>query len=113
MFYSIGFHVIGTGVPHAINALVSRGCNQETTLEEAILMVYEAKKMAERAPGVGSNITDMCLLTIENIYQFSRDMIDDKIGSIYEKWRFGSDQTWKEDMTSFLKETFRSDEVDI
>ncbi len=51
-----------------MNTLVARGCNQETPLEDALLIVYEAKKMAEKAPGVGFTITDMCIIDADDIY---------------------------------------------
>ncbi|VVB63557.1 Uncharacterised protein [uncultured archaeon] len=111
-FDSLGFHVIGTGLPHAINALVSRGCNQETPLDETLMIVYEAKKMAERAPGVGSVFTDMGIMCNGKIYQLSRDKIDGELNSIYDKWRFGGDPTWTDDITSFLKGVFDDGKTD-
>lgn len=112
-FDSIGFHVIGTGQPHAINALVSRGCNQETGLGDAIMMVYDAKRMAERAPGVGSGVTDMCIVHNGKIYPLLREKIDNELYRIYEsKWRYGGDSSWKDDMENFLKEVFDDGEKD-
>jgi 20S proteasome alpha/beta subunit len=102
-FDSIGFDVIGSGLPHAMNTLVARGCNQETPLEDALLIVYEAKKMAEKAPGVGANITDMCIIDSDDTYILSREKIDGELNSIYEKWRAGNDLVWKSDIRSFIE----------
>jgi hypothetical protein len=102
-FDSIGFDVIGSGLPHAMNTLVGRSCNQETPLGEALLIVYEAKKMAEKAPGVGANITDMCIIDADDIYMLPRDKIDGELYSIYEKWRAGNDMTWKSEIQSFIE----------
>jgi len=66
-FDAIGFHAIGSGLPHAMTTLIGRGCYQETPLKEALLIVYEAKKMAEKAPGVGANITDLCIMSPEEL----------------------------------------------
>jgi len=52
-FDSIGYHAIGSGEPHAIYSLVEDGHTHLTTIREAMWSVFEAKKMAERAPGVG------------------------------------------------------------
>ena len=46
-FDSLGFHAIGSGMRHAIDTFITRGCNQGASLEEAFLMTYGAKKIAE------------------------------------------------------------------
>jgi ATP-dependent protease HslVU (ClpYQ) peptidase subunit len=67
-FDAIGFHAIGSGGPHALNTLIARGCHQETALWEGTLIVYEAKKMAEKAPGVGARITNMSIMNSKGFF---------------------------------------------
>jgi len=101
-FDAIGFHAIGSGLPHAINTLIARGCHQDTPLQEALLIVYEAKKIAEKAPGVGANITDICIMTPKGIIEFPRDKID-QLHEIYERW-LRKESNWTSDLDALLKE---------
>ena len=96
---SIGFHAIGSGFPHAINALTARVCHQNLPLEEVFMIVYEAKKMAERAPGVGlkSNFT---IINDKKITNISEEAID-KLPPIYEKW-LRKDEDWKKELESTI-----------
>lgn len=53
-FDSIGYHAIGSGEPHATFSLIEDGYSSHSaTLQEAMWGVFQAKKRAERAPGVG------------------------------------------------------------
>lgn len=99
---AIGFHAIGSGLPHAINTLIAHGFNQYMSTEEALLIMYAAKKFAEKAPGVGSGITDICILEQEGVFELPRDSLD-KLGDFYGKWLRG-DPSWKDDVTDFLKD---------
>ncbi|MCK4385992.1 MAG: hypothetical protein KAW52_06985 [candidate division Zixibacteria bacterium] len=99
---AIGFHAIGSGLPHAVNTLIARGCYQGTALKEALLIVYEAKKMAEKAPGVGANITDMCIMDPQGITEFPHDKFGE-LHKIYEKWA-RREPNWASDLDIFLKE---------
>lgn len=101
-FDAIGFHAIGSGLPHALNTLIAREHHQGTTLEESLLIVYEAKKMAEKAPGVGSNRTDLGILNSEGWFQVPDDKLSE-LGQIHSKWVI-KESTWKTDAKSFLKE---------
>jgi len=101
-FDAIGFHAIGSGQPHAINTLIARGCHQDTSLQEALLIVYEAKKIAEKAPGVGANITDICIMTPKGIIEFPRNKID-QLHEIYERW-LRRESNWASDLGALLKE---------
>lgn len=100
-FDAIGFHAIGSGLPHAINTLIARKCNQEVSLEEGFLTVYEAKKMAEKAPGVGTNITDMCIMNSQGIKDFPREKFEE-LHKIYEKW-IRRESDWANGMDALLK----------
>jgi len=101
-FDAIGFHAIGSGLPHAINTLIARNCNQELSLPEVFLIVYEAKKMAEKAPGVGTTITDMCIMNSRGISEFPREKISE-LQEIYEKW-VRREPNWVNDLNVLLKE---------
>ena len=102
-FDAIGFNAIGSGLPHAINTLIARGCNQEVSVEEGLLIVYEAKKMAEKAPGVGANITDISIMHSKGIAEFPREKLGE-LYKIYEKW-VRRDENWASDLNALLKET--------
>ncbi len=101
-FDAIGFHAIGSGLPHALNTLIAREHHSGTTLEESLLIVYEAKKVAEKAPGVGSNRTDLGVLNSEGWSQVPDDKLSE-LGQIHAKWVI-KDSAWKTDAKSFLKE---------
>jgi len=101
-FDAVGFHAIGSGLPHAVNTLVARGCYPGTSSGECFLIVYEAKKMAEKAPGVGTNITDMCIMSPETIIEFPRDKLEE-VDTIYKKW-VQREPDWLNNVTTLLKE---------
>jgi 20S proteasome alpha/beta subunit len=69
-FDAIGFHAIGSGLPHAINTFIAKDYNQSFPLREALLIIYEAKKISEKAPGVGENITDISVISNKRIINF-------------------------------------------
>ena len=102
-FDSIGFHAIGSGVPHALNSLIARGCNQGTCPEECLITIFEAKKMAEKAPGVGCTLTNICFLCPKKgIVEFPQDKYD-KLEQIFEGW-VKDDNNWNSEATSLLKD---------
>jgi len=101
-FDAIGFHAIGSGLPHAINTLIARGCYQGIALGEGLLIVYEAKKMAEKAPGVGANITDICIMNSQGITEFPRDKLGE-LDKIYNKW-VRRESNWANDLDILLKQ---------
>lgn len=101
-FDAIGFHAIGSGLPHAVNTIIARGCCQAIALKEVVLIVYEAKKMAEKAPGVGSNITDICIMNIQGVFEFPRERVGD-LDKIYKKWVV-KEATWASELDELLKQ---------
>lgn len=101
-FDAIGFHAIGSGLPHALNTLIARGVHQEIDLNEGLLIVYEAKKMAEKAPGVGSNRTDIGILDERGIFELSPEMLD-RLQIAWSNWLV-RDEKWKNETKSLLKE---------
>ena len=84
-FDSIGFHAIGSGAPHALNTLIVREANGGERLHETIMIVYEAKKISERAPGVGSNVTDIVYMSQNDVTTVPRNKIGD-LSEIHQKW---------------------------
>lgn len=97
---AIGFHAIGSGLPHAINTLIVRECNESVSIAEGIMIVYEAKKMAEKAPGVGAR-TDICIMNSKGIIEFPRDKISE-LHTTYEKW-VRKEADWASDLDPLLK----------
>jgi hypothetical protein len=61
-FDAIGYHATGSGLPHAVDALIAQDCNQAMPMEQVLCIVYQAKKRAEKAPGVGKAFTDIALI---------------------------------------------------
>lgn len=76
----IGFHAIGSGLPHAMSTFISHDFTPSMDLKKALYVTYEAKKNAERAPGVGT-ITDMGIIDEGKIKILSEDELNtlDKI----------------------------------
>jgi hypothetical protein len=84
-FDSIGFHAIGSGLPHALNTLIARDCCSDIPLWKTLLIVYEAKKMAEKAPGVGARATNLSIVKQDQIIEFPNEKIP-KLDEIYRRW---------------------------
>lgn len=82
---ALGFHAIGSGLPHAVNTLIARECFPTTGWEEALMMVYEAKKMAEKAPGVGSRFTNICIMTSNKSFYLPSEIVDN-LADVYKQW---------------------------
>jgi len=58
---AIGYHAIGIGDLHAVSSLIGNKCVPLVSSKMAVYLVYEAKKNAENAPGVGED-TDMAII---------------------------------------------------
>ena len=65
-FDRLGFHAIGSGLPHAISTFITYNYTPEVPLKEAVYIIYEAKRNAEKAPGVGKAI-DMAILDDQGV----------------------------------------------
>jgi hypothetical protein len=68
-FDALGYCSIGSGDIHATSNFIFRELSALTPLNEAIYTVYEGKRLAEHAPGVGK-ITDMLILDAKGITRF-------------------------------------------
>jgi hypothetical protein len=99
-FDAIGFHAIGSGCPHALNTLIAREQNQSTALADTVMNVYEAKRVAERAPGVGANITDISIMLPGKTITFPRNKVDDLKG-VHRKWG-GKETSWRDELQQIL-----------
>lgn len=82
-FDKLGFHAIGTGLPHAISTFISYRFTPQVTLKRAVYVVYEAKKNAEKAPGVGK-ATDVGIVEGQGVRIIKPDEID-LLAKIYDK----------------------------
>ena len=70
-FDSIGYHAIGSGEPHATSSLIEDGYScYSATLQEAMWGVFQAKRRAERAPGVGQ-AGDFAIIEPGHVVRFS------------------------------------------
>jgi len=58
----VGFATIGSGSSHASTTLLAAGYSTKLPLKHALFEMYAAKRIAERAPGVGQQ-TDIVVLT--------------------------------------------------
>ncbi len=58
----LGYHAVGSGETHALLTLVARGHRLSNDTNLTAYLVYEAKKKAEVAPGVGRD-TEMGIIT--------------------------------------------------
>lgn len=79
----IGFDAIGSGLPHAVSTFVDYNYAPNLNLKKALYVVYEAKKGAERAPGVGT-ITDMGIVDEKGIKYLSLNELNG-LQRIFEK----------------------------
>jgi hypothetical protein len=82
---SIGYHTIGIGAMHAVSNLVANGYLPTANVKMSVYMVYEAKKNAENAPGVG-NQTDIMIIRGDSQQIVTPEQID-QLEQIYESRR--------------------------
>lgn len=71
-FDRLGFHAIGSGLPHALSTFISYSYNSSVDLKKAAYVVYEAKRNAEKAPGVGKEL-DMAIVDSEGVRDISEE----------------------------------------
>lgn len=74
-FDRLGFHAVGSGLPHAVSTLITYNYTPQVSLKEATYIIYEAKRNAEKAPGVGKAI-DMAILDDQGIRIIKPNEID-------------------------------------
>jgi 20S proteasome alpha/beta subunit len=81
---TIGWCSIGSGSPHADNSLIASGYHPNVPLKKALYLLYEAKKRAEVAPGVGKRFTDIVYIDNDGIHKLSEYDIK-KLDEIFEE----------------------------
>ena len=82
-FDKLGFHAIGSGLPHAISTFISYNYTPQVPLKRATYVIYEAKKSAEKAPGVGK-ATDIGIVEDQGVRPINPDEIA-LLEKIYDK----------------------------
>jgi len=105
-FDAIGYNAIGSGTPHALATFISREYHHLLPLNEALLIAYEAKKISEKAPGVGDKITNICVID-EGILQFDEDDVKELDRVYYEKKKSETEFTKTKDWANELKNLFK------
>jgi hypothetical protein len=82
---TIGYGAIGSGTPHALQAMIGfRHCETDS-FKETVFRVYAAKRRSEVAPGVGSD-TDMAVISRSEVSWLSPETIA-QLGAVYESFQ--------------------------
>ena len=85
-FDSIGYAAIGSGLPHAEGFLAEADYAPSIPLNRAVWLTYVAKRRSERAPGVGSNYTDVVVIGAATGAQLLDDRTMNDLNGIYEQY---------------------------
>ena len=72
---ALGYYAIGIGAEHALASLIRNGCTPHTAPEAALYYVYEAKRAAESAPGVGKD-TDLAIIRSDGSQQLDNGVLE-------------------------------------
>lgn len=72
-FDALGYCGIGSGSPHATLSFIHGGFTIEKSVNEAVFMIFEAKRIAESAPGVGQQ-TDMVIIGEKIVHLTEEDL---------------------------------------
>lgn len=81
-FNPLGFCGFGSGYPHAMSVLIFNNYNIRLDLKKAVYLVYEAKRKAESAPGVGREYTDLAIID-KNVYYLNPSELN-QLKEIYD-----------------------------
>jgi len=107
-FDAIGYHAVGSGYPHAITTLIANDYHQTLPMPKALLIAYEAKKIAERAPGVGSNITNVAIVNSKKVKLFNPDEVRELDKVYYEKVKaekeWNQEKSWEKGLEKLIKD---------
>ena len=99
-FDRLGFHAIGSGLPHALSTFISYNYTPVFSLKKAAYVVYEAKKTAEKAPGVGKEL-DMAIVDGEGVKPISEKDIEILDNAYKQRIAIAAAQSQK--MDEFIK----------
>ena len=69
---SLGFHAVGSGESHALLTLIGLGQNTTDDIKKSVYQIYEAKRKAEVAQGVGRD-TDVGIINAAGLRVLSED----------------------------------------
>lgn len=83
IYDKLGYHAVGSGCRHALYAIIDGNHSIKRGLNETVYLVYEAKRRAQLAPGVGSD-TQMAIITSKGVHSLTKKDIG-HLASIYEK----------------------------
>jgi len=83
-FDSIGYCSIGSGERHADSALIVNDYHIAQPLNKALYLIYEAKKRAEVAPGVGRMYTDVTIIGDPGITNLTTDQVKE-LDKVFDK----------------------------
>jgi len=85
-FDDIGYTAIGSGEYHAIRSFIESNYSVDFPLEKALYVVYEAKKYAECAPGVGKE-TELVIIDKNGIFKIN-NIVKNALNEAYDtKWK--------------------------
>ena len=102
-FDSIGYCAIGSGERHAENTLIVNDYHISLQLNKALYLVYEAKKRAELAPGVGKKYTDISVISgVRGIEDLTSEQIT-ALQKVCDKHDI-TEGTCREEMDGLIKE---------
>jgi hypothetical protein len=73
-FDALGFCAIGSGERHAESRLMAQGYTSAKPMKAAVYALYEAKKKAESAPGVGTKYTDLAIVHPDQVVTIMTDL---------------------------------------
>ena len=76
----LGYDAIGSGNTHALLTVIGANYHSGTKFEEALYLAYKAKRMAEKAPGIGTVFTDIWVAERDAIYEIKQGSKDVKEG---------------------------------
>jgi hypothetical protein len=88
-YNDVGFAAIGIGGWHARSRLMQLGYHNNLTLAPALAAIFDAKKAAQIAPGVGDN-TDMYFVAKTGYFQLW-DYVDKKLHELHADYRTNVD----------------------
>lgn len=78
----IGYVGIGSGTPHVESTFIINGYKKSWDIKTAVYATYEAKKLAEKAPGVGKK-TDIVTLSNEKVPKPIAETLFKELDSIF------------------------------
>ena len=81
-FNGMGYVAVGSGMPHSLHSFITNNYNPDISFKEALFLAYEAKRLAERAPGVGKK-TDIWIINENGIKDVSPIVLKE-LEEIYE-----------------------------